>query len=472
MRALGFLPAFLRSATLAALFAFCFCRTEAAGASPPSKKRPPAAVKAPAKAAPANAAPAPLPKASSASSISTKWRSPRNSKRSVRKATRFIILHTTEGAARGSLEKLSANGECHYVVDTAGLVYLIIDRSRIAYHAGLSMWNGQTGLDSVSIGIEVVGYHDKAVTAAQIEALRKLLADLKRVYKIPDNRILTHSMVAFGNPNHWHKRKHRGRKRCGMQFADPTLRAKLGLRDRPAFDPDLRAGRLYDADPALTKILYRKVPSATDRTKHIVAAPAGAPPAAKDPAPGAPAAPKSNVIGPGRSAWDIARDQYDAETTTYRFPGGETKKGSEISARQWRSMPAGTVVVVGEEGDAPSGNGNRGLLEIGADGTAQDLAGDEIAASSTFYFPPGEDWSSGSSLPLSRICALPSGTRMLVGYKSGGPVSAKRPVYSICGGAWNSRETFYWDPDKRTMVQGDGIDEKNIPKGAMVFWRR
>ena len=420
-------------------------------------------------------------KTPSPSSVSTQYRSPRNSQRALRKSTKFIILHTTEGAAKGALEKLSANGECHYVVGTDGKTYAIVDRGRVAYHAGLSMWNGLTGIDSVSVGIEVVGWHDKPVTKAQESALKRLLADLKSAYKVTDDRVLTHSMVAFGNPNHWHKRKHRGRKRCGMQFADPALRARLGLSSKPSFDPDLKAGRLFDADPKLTKILYRKPALPSKPPAHLAAAPKSAGPApttvsgkpAPKPAeePKESAAPARNVIGPKLSAWDIARDKYDAASTTYRFPNGTVKKGSEISGKEWRKIPAGTVVTLGDSGDLPSDNSDEGLLEIGEDGSVHDLGGDEIAASSTFYFPPGKDWAAGATLTLAQIEALPAGTKMLVGYKSGGPVSGKRPVFAICGPAWNHPDTYYWDPARRRVVSGDDIDEKNIPKGAMVFWR-
>lgn len=429
------------------------------------------------------------PKKPAAGSVSSEHRSPRNAKRPLRKSTRFIVLHTTEGAAKGALEKLSANGECHYVVDTDGCVYSIIDRGRVAYHAGLSMWNGATGLDSVSVGIEVVGWHDKDVTEQQIASLRKLLADLKAAYKVPDDRVLTHSMVAYGNPNHWHKKKHRGRKRCGMQFADPDLRRKLGLSSKPAFDPDIKAGRLFDADPELTAILYRKAAPGAKPAPHIVAAPpsgaarggaaakgtASAGGAVK-PAPGKtgtafPVVRPENVIGPRRSAWDIARDQYDSPTTVYRFPDGTVKKGSEISGREWRTMQAGTVVEIGDAGDSPSENSGQGLLEIGVDGSVWDLAGDDMVSSSTFYFPPGGGCFAGATATVDAIEALPAGTKLLVGYKSGGPVSAKRPVFSICGPSWNHPDTYYWDPVHARVVSGDDIDEKNIPKGARVFWR-
>ena len=135
--------------------------------------------------------------------------SPENRNRALRQLTRYIILHTTEGPARGSLAKVRRNGECHYFVGLDGQVYRVIHRNRVALHAGRSMWQGKTDLDQCSLGIEVVGYHNRDINAAQYRALKDLLADLQRIYKIPDDRVLTHSMVAYGAPNQWHARSHR-----------------------------------------------------------------------------------------------------------------------------------------------------------------------------------------------------------------------------------------------------------------------
>ena len=194
----------------------------------------------------------------SAFTISSKFVSPRNAERAERKATKYLILHTTEGGAAGALAKLRENGEAHYCVDTNGVIYRIIDRKKVALHCGLSMWKGERNIDQCSIGIEIVGTHDKPPTAAQIRALKELLAELKGIYKIKDDAVLTHSMVAYGTPNKWQKKDHRGRKRCGMLFAGTALRAQIGLRSKPAYDPDLRDKRLVDGDPDLTKILYQK----------------------------------------------------------------------------------------------------------------------------------------------------------------------------------------------------------------------
>ena len=184
------------------------------------------------------------------------YRSPRNAERPLRKATTLIVLHTTEAHAKSSLNKLSERGEAHYCVVENGTVYRIIDRDREAFHAGRSMWLGKEDCDEFSIGIEVVGHHDQAVTLQQLDALRELIARLKRIYSIPDARVVCHSHVAYGAPNSWHKKRHRGRKRCGMIFAMPSVRARLGLSVRPASDPDVKAKRLVQADADLAAVLY------------------------------------------------------------------------------------------------------------------------------------------------------------------------------------------------------------------------
>ena len=174
-------------------------------------------------------------------------------------ATELIVLHTTEAPERSSLNKLSDRGEAHYCVTEAGTVYRIVDRDRVAFHAGRSMWNGKEDVDEFSIGIECVGYHDKAMGMMQIHAIRDLVKELQKMYKIPDDRVVCHSHVAYGAPNKWQKKNHRGRKRCGMLFAMPSVRAQLGLARRPVSDADVRAKRLVVGDDYLRRILYGNV---------------------------------------------------------------------------------------------------------------------------------------------------------------------------------------------------------------------
>lgn len=373
--------------------------------------------------------------------------SPRNSERPPRDSTEFIILHTTEGPARGSLRKLYERGEAHYFVNTDGRVLRIIDRNRVAFHAGRSMWDGKTDLDTCSIGIELVGYHDRDITSAQYAALKELLQQLQSIYRIPDERVLTHSMVAYGAPNAWHKRSHRGRKRCGMLFAQDHVRSQLGLEKKPASDPDVRAKRLAVADPELARILYARASGP--------AVPAAAPTPAN-----------AVVLTAGRTAWDVARDRYNTAEVVYRFPEGKEVRGDRV--RDWKNIPAGTVVILGE---AATENPVDTVRMIGRDGqTAREVAGEEYALATTIYFLPAGRVRRGDEMTEGDFKSIPPETRVLVGYVDGGYVRRGRSAYDICGSRWNRPDTYYRLAD-RTLIAGSSISETSIPRDTRVFFR-
>lgn len=369
-----------------------------------------------------------------------------NRSRPRRSGTEFIILHTTEGKAKGSLDKLRRNGEAHYFVDTNGKVYRIIHRDRVALHAGRSMWDGRTNLDNRSIGIEVVGYHNKSVTEGQIAALRDLLADLQRIYNIPDERVLTHSMVAYGAPNRWHSRSHRGRKRCGMLFARRSLRLRLGLERQPSFDPDVRAGRLTVGDPYLAAVLYGDAARQKEAERHF-------------------AGNGARVIVAGRSAWDIARDEYNSHDTVYIYPDGTRRRGDEI--RDWRKVPAGTRVEIADA----CANEPESVRYLGRDGgTAAEIAGDEFGARTTIYFLPDGRVRRGDELSDGDFKSMPGKTGILVGYVHGGAISSRRSAFDVCGPKWNYPSTVYRFPDGG-FRNGKEVDEGAIPGGTLVFFR-
>jgi len=214
---------------------------------------------------------------------SDRYRSPRNPERRIRQSTRLIVLHTTEAPARSSLNKLSDRGEAHFCVTEAGQVYRIVDRDRVAFHAGRSMWNGIEDVDYYSIGIECVGYHNKPMPTVELAAIRQLVKELQSMYRLSDDKVVCHSHVAYGAPNKWQRRRHRGRKRCGMLFAMASVRRQLGLRSKPSSDPDTRAGRLAVGDDYLRNVLYCGVDTMA-RTygagSQVAAVPAPATPAA------------------------------------------------------------------------------------------------------------------------------------------------------------------------------------------------
>ena len=290
--------------------------------------------------------------------FSNRYRSPRNAERKVRTATELIVLHTTEAPARSSLNKLCERGEAHYCVTEDGSVYRIVDRDREAFHAGRSMWNGKEDVDKFSIGIECVGYHDKAMGTVQIRAIRDLVKTLQAMYRIPDERVVCHSHVAYGAPNKWQKKKHRGRKRCGMLFAMPSVRAQLDLKFRPRTDTDVRAKRLVVGDDYLRRVLYGNV----DTMKATYAS-APAPSTARDNG------------GTSLFAW-IRSGQKPSEPAP--APRGRDEKISAKPKPKPAAAPPKSIAELKARGYVKKGSVTKGV-------TASKIAGSRWNSADTYY---------------------------------------------------------------------------------------
>jgi len=388
--------------------------------------------------------------------------SPRNRERKKRPHTRYIILHTTEAPQKSSLQSLRANGEAHYMVGTGGQVYRIIDKHRLAYHAGLSMWEGRTNIDNYSIGIEVVGHHDKDLTREQYIALADLLNELQTIYRIKDEDVLTHSMVAYGKANKWHKRPHRGRKRCGMLFALDRVRKRLGLTKKSTKDYDVKAGRLVVADPLLAEVLYGKTIKAEKKFGPLSPLDSG-------------------VIRKNMTPWDIAGSAYNDQSTRYLFPDGTEKRGSQI--RNWATIPVGTQIILKtfavakkEKKKIPllakiSKRGEPGVKIVGENGlSAENIAGRQVSSKGTIYFLPDGRVRCGDELTESQLKKVPKKTAMLVGYTYGGYISNKKSAYDICAERWNDEHTYYRFSDGR-IVSGVQVSENKLPRNTLVFFR-
>ena len=304
------------------------------------------------------------PLASFALDISNRYRSPRNPERKVRASTELIVLHTTEAPARSSLNKLSDRGEAHFCVTEEGSVYAIVDRDREAFHAGRSMWNGKEDVDKFSIGIECVGYHDKPMSSAQLTAVRELVKYLQKMYRIPDERVVCHSHVAYGSPNKWQKRRHRGRKRCGMLFAMPSVRRILQLKARPAFDADTRKGRLTVGDPYLQGVLYGKTDTMVGKCGR--------------------AAPASEKAGVSRWIASVLGTAKSAETAKTTKAAGTTKPA--VSAKPEASGAPKSIAQLKVQGYVIKGTVSKTV-------SASKIAGGKWNAPDTYYTIRGKVFS-------------------------------------------------------------------------------
>ena len=370
-------------------------------------------------------------------------------KKIKRTRTRYIIVHTSELGLKYTLRVVSKGkqfrngrrthgGHTHYVIARDGRTYRIMDKQWIADHAGRSMWDGQTDLSRVSIGIELVGYHYAAITPKQYRSLGLLIDILQNVYHLDDRAVMTHSQVAYGRPNRWHKRDHRGRKRC----AKNVERAKAGLGPTWDHDPDVRAGRLV-ADAQLAKVFYSRQANAVTVEE-------------------------SNVISKQNTAWLIAGEDFDSKSTVYQFPDGRLFAGDQI-ARQigWQRIPPKTIVLLNHTGSLTDLKSDGAVKSIGHGITAWSLAGRAYKYRTTIYFLPSGRIKNGSM--ISDWDDLPLKTRLIIGYKGPFPVRKDRSAYRIAGAGYNDPQTIYYLPSKQ-LLSGDRIkDFSRLPSGKHVF---
>ena len=116
----------------------------------------------------------------------------------------MIVLHytgmETMEAAVDRLRDPEAKVSCHYLVDEDGKILRMVPDEKRAWHAGRSFWRGVAGINSRSIGLEIVnpglefGY--RPFPDAQIEAVIGLVAHLKQRYGVTRGNIVGHSDIA------------------------------------------------------------------------------------------------------------------------------------------------------------------------------------------------------------------------------------------------------------------------------------
>ena len=116
----------------------------------------------------------------------------------------MLVLHytgmRTAAEAIDRLRDPEAKVSAHYVVDEDGSILRLVAEERRAWHAGKGVWQGETDCNAASIGIEIVnpghefGYRD--FPEVQIDAVIRLIGDIRSRWTIPDARIIGHSDLA------------------------------------------------------------------------------------------------------------------------------------------------------------------------------------------------------------------------------------------------------------------------------------
>ena len=116
----------------------------------------------------------------------------------------MIVLHYTGmESAEAAIERLrdpEAKVSAHYVVDEGGRVIRMVDEGDRAWHAGASHWREIDDVNSASVGIEIVNPgHDWGYVPfpdAQVDAVIRLVAEIKDRHEITRGNIVGHSDIA------------------------------------------------------------------------------------------------------------------------------------------------------------------------------------------------------------------------------------------------------------------------------------
>lgn len=111
-----------------------------------------------------------------------------------------LFLNRLDVSAHPSFQELKGlKVSAHYFIDRKGGVVELVDPDLMAWHAGESSFEGRTGCNYFSIGIELEGTPEDPLTERQYRSLRTLCRLLMHRYPaITPERIVGHCDISPG----------------------------------------------------------------------------------------------------------------------------------------------------------------------------------------------------------------------------------------------------------------------------------
>lgn len=113
----------------------------------------------------------------------------------------FLVLHHVEAnSIDQAIEQFREHKvSAHFVIDEQGNIFELVDENDVAYHAGVSFWNGYEGLNKFSIGIEFINLSpfSKKFEECQMIAGVELCKYIAAKYNIKPQNIVGHSDIAY-----------------------------------------------------------------------------------------------------------------------------------------------------------------------------------------------------------------------------------------------------------------------------------
>lgn len=130
--------------------------------------------------------------------------SPNFSARAAGKKIKYLVLHYTDTVtafdALRILQDPARQVSAHYLVDENGLALRLVPEEMRAWHAGQSWWEGESDINSCSIGIEIQnhghGYGYRHFPDEQMQAVAELCRDIISRHHILPYHVIAHSDIA------------------------------------------------------------------------------------------------------------------------------------------------------------------------------------------------------------------------------------------------------------------------------------
>ncbi len=117
----------------------------------------------------------------------------------------MLVMHSTAGTRLGDLYTLSGRDRrhlvsVHYYITKLGEIFQLVPDKDVAWHAGVSYWQGEANCNKISIGVELENLNDgyDKYPQNQLDAVLWLVQTKVRQYRIPRSRLVRHADIAPG----------------------------------------------------------------------------------------------------------------------------------------------------------------------------------------------------------------------------------------------------------------------------------
>lgn len=120
----------------------------------------------------------------------------------------IVLHHTNMATNKLALDRLcdsKAKVSAHYLIARSGEIYMLVEETKRAWHAGKSYWRGKDALNDNSIGIELDNSGMESFSHIQMQSLIKICHEIMTRFPIEARNVIGHFDIApdrKDDPNH------------------------------------------------------------------------------------------------------------------------------------------------------------------------------------------------------------------------------------------------------------------------------